>query len=405
MQGFVQSGGEETMACFAARAAPVLQELAQTFVVCNRWFSSLPGPTWPNRFFVHAGSSGGLTNSPSAFTSLKAVTIASATFDFQNGSIYDLLDAAHLPWRVYHGDHFPQVLAVKRHVLPFVRGSTNFAWIRPGDRNDPFAAELNSGNYDAAYAFIEPDYNILSSMYSGNSQHPRGRVSSGEALIKYVYETIRNSPVWENSMLVVTYDEHGGFFDHVVPEPCIVPGDKPLNYTRAKNPYSFDFRRYGVRVPTVLISPWVDAVANSTVFDHASVLRTLADLFPHIRAPLTNLDGNASSLVPLLTRAAPRVSDADAPKHLSEIVQEVVAGASRPSDANSAPDPMLAGFTRIAASLDIALRQLSAPATAEVELEEIRLPEISVRTTGESLDYVHQVITRLQQFRSSIALR
>lgn len=404
MQGFVQSGGEETMACFAAGAVPVLQELAQKFVVFDRWFSSMPGPTWPNRFFVHAGSSGGLTNSPSAFTSLLAVTIASAAFDFQNGSIYDRLDSAQLPWRVYHGDHFPQVLAVKRHVLPFIRGSNNFAWIRPGDRNDPFATELNSGKYDAAYAFIEPDYNILSSMYSGNSQHPRGRVSSGEALIKYVYETIRNSPIWENSLLVVTYDEHGGFFEHAIPPQCIAPEDDPVNYSRAKNPYKFDFQRYGVRVPAVLVSPWVDAAVNSTVFDHTSVLRTLADLFA-IGPPLTSRDAKAASFAQLLTRKTPRLSDADAPKQLAGLVQQQTTSASPPQAANSIPDPTLAGFTRIAASVDIGLRQLSAPPTAELQLEEIRLPDISVRTAGESLDYIHQVITRLQQFRASASLR
>jgi phospholipase C len=259
MQGFVESGGDETMACFAMGHAPVLQTLAQTFVVFDRWFSSLPGPTWPNRFFVHAASSGGLTNSPKALTALGAITIDRLAFEFEHGSIYDRLDAARLPWRVYHGDHFPQALAIKRHVEPFVRGSRNFEWIRPGERGDPFAADLNSGAYDATYAFIEPDYSIFSGMYSGDSQHPRGRVSSGEALIKYVYETLRNSPVWQESALVVTYDEHGGFFDHVAPDPCAAPGDRSINYGRSKKPYPYDFARYGARVPAVLISPWVDA--------------------------------------------------------------------------------------------------------------------------------------------------
>ncbi|MFC4527077.1 phospholipase [Dyella halodurans] len=404
MQGFVQSqgdGGAMVMDCFADGGAPILQQLASSFVVFNRWFSSMPGPTWPNRFFVHAGSSGGLTNSPSGLTSLSGVTMSSAAFEFQNGSIYDLLDTHKVPWRVYHGDDMPQVLAVGRHVMPFIAGSSNFVSIRPGDSNDPFAAELNSGNYDVGYAFIEPDYNLASNMFFGNSQHPRSRLSSGEALIKYVYETIRNSPVWEDSLLVVTYDEHGGFFDHVAPVQCTAPGDQDLNSSRAENPYSFDFQRYGVRVPAVLVSPWVDPAVENAVCDHTSILRTVCALFG--LPSLTARDANATSLMPLLTRNVSRGDDA--PKTLNAIGEATDTAAPVPPDVNDTPDPALAGFTRIAASIDIGLRHASAPPAASHALAQVVLPDISVKTVGESLDYINQVTTRLKQHRSRILVK
>ena len=400
MDGFVRSGGEEPMTGFPDGAAPILQQLAKEFVVFDRWFSSMPGPTWPNRFFVHAASSGGLTNSPSAFTSLMAVTLSSAAFDFQHGTIYDQLDAAKLPWRIFHGDHFPQALALKRHVVPFVQSSGNFEWIRPGDKNDPFSQQVNDKNFDAAYSFIEPDYSILTSMSAGNSQHPRGRVSSGEALIKYVYETIRNSPHWQTSVLLVTYDEHGGFFDHAAPDPCVPPGDQPINFKRAKHPYPFDFQRYGIRVPAVLVSPWVDPGVCHDAFDHASVIRSLRDFFPkalNAQPPLTHRDDKARSFAHLLARNEPRDNS---PARLGNAVRQSQTPAPvAPVDLNAPPDPTLAGFTRIAASVDVCLRHLEKEPQATMVPEEVRLPEIPVSTAADSLDYIQQVVGRLSDYR------
>ncbi|MDR3444222.1 MULTISPECIES: alkaline phosphatase family protein [unclassified Dyella] len=401
MQGFVASGGPETMACFTQAGVPVLTQLAQLFTVFDNWHSSMPGPTWPNRFFVHAGSSGGLTNSPSALTSLAGVTLDEAAFSFENGSIYDRLDDKGLSWRVFHGDALPQVLAVKRHVMPFIDNSANFASISPDSPDDAFATQLQSGQYEVAYTFIEPDYSILTNMYGGNSQHPKGNVSSGEALIKYVYETIRNSPVWVESLLLITYDEHGGFFDHVIPPTCDAPGDADLNLGHASDPYPFDFRRYGVRVPAVLVSPWVDAGVNHGLFDHTSVLKTLEEIF-QLNA-LTDRDAGAASLLPLLTRPDPRVSDMQAPTKLNAPALQAMAAASVPIDPDAAPDPALAGFTRIAASLDIGLTHGQAPPAAPLVLEQIRLPETSVKTTKQSLDYIQSVLDRLNQHRASIA--
>ena len=98
------------MKCYSPEQVPVLATLAREFAVCDRWFASIPGPTWPNRFFIHAASSGGLDDSPSGFDAATATLLYG--YSFQNGTIYDRLDAAGLKWTVFTGDELPQVLAM-----------------------------------------------------------------------------------------------------------------------------------------------------------------------------------------------------------------------------------------------------------------------------------------------------
>src|SRR2546426_1858905 len=104
----------EIMKCYAPDQLPVLTALAQEFAVCDHWFSSMPGPTWPNRFFVHAASSGGLDDSPPLLEDIEGL-IEGISFD--NGSIYDRLDRADISWTIYHGDEFPPVLQIRG--MPF----------------------------------------------------------------------------------------------------------------------------------------------------------------------------------------------------------------------------------------------------------------------------------------------
>lgn len=197
MSGF-RDGKSAAIAMKGFRPAdlPVIDQLARDFVLFDNWYSSMPGPTWPNRFFVHAASSGGLDNSPDPFSSAASVTIDSLGFDFENGTIFDRLDKHGKTWRVYHADAFPQVLAIKGLVGGFF-GTATFRAITPGSADDLFKRDLND-KYDVAYTFIEPDYGLLSGDFAnGNSQHPVGSMAAGESFIKYVYETIRNSKVWE----------------------------------------------------------------------------------------------------------------------------------------------------------------------------------------------------------------
>ena len=128
-----------------------------------------------------------------------------------------------------------------------------------------------------SYCFLEPRYS--SSMVNGvfrpqNDQHPNSDVAEGEQLIRDVYYAIRSNPkVWKSSMLVVTYDEHGGIYDHVPPPKAIPPGDG------SPEDFGFKFDRYGVRVPAVIVSPYTEHQVIDDVFDHTSLIATARKLF------------------------------------------------------------------------------------------------------------------------------
>ena len=300
--GFVQDyagsspGGkpQDIMNCFSPDQLPVLITLAKEFAVCDRWFSSLPGPTCPNRFFVHAGSSGGLDHSPDTAQILAWETVNG--MDFKNGTIFDQLRIKYDDgFRIYHDnkgfatDIFPNVAQLKGINSSLCHSLSNFAT----DVKDPA--------YDTIYTFIEPSYgNVVCNTYKGgSSMHPMDDATHGEALIKEVYEAIRNSPHWPKSLLIVIWDEHGGFYDHVAPPVAVAPGDPTLH--GSMNRFGFDFKQYGVRVPAVIVSPLIPkGTIDHRLYDHTSVLATLHSLF--LTEPLTERDKNANSLEDLILK-------------------------------------------------------------------------------------------------------
>src|SRR5438105_9472171 len=184
------------MKCYSPEQLPVLTTLAQEFAVCDHWFSSMPGPTWPNRFFVHAASSVGLDDSPALPSEVTSVLFNGYKFD--NGTIYDRLDDENIDWTIYHGDVLPQALAISGMTAHLFDGHIkNFA---------DFSHDVNNPAYATSYAFIEPNYGHVSTDFTcGNSQHPKDDVTRGEKLLKTIYETIRNSPHWDSSILIITY--------------------------------------------------------------------------------------------------------------------------------------------------------------------------------------------------------
>ncbi len=288
-----QDGGNQpamSMNCFTPNTLPILSALAQEFAVCDHWYSSVPGATWPNRFFVHAASSGGLDHSPEWDELVEAYTWWG--YEFNHGTVYDRLDNAYIPWRIYRQEHsLPQALGMDgMHYWTFYE-------------YEDFRDDVNDPNYPAAYTFIEPDYGRVSPPWSdyigGNSQHPLDKVSSGEDLIKQTYETLRASPIWDSSVLIITYDEHGGFYDHVAPPSAPPPNDGPQT-SSSNNKFGFPFDQYGVRVPTVIISPLIaQNLIDHTPYDHTSILSTLEALF--VFSPLTDRDGAASNFVHLFS--------------------------------------------------------------------------------------------------------
>jgi phospholipase C len=301
----------DVMACFATpNQLQVLYQLATEFALCDQWHSSLPGLTWPNRFFLHGASSSGMDANPST-SQIEKWEIDG--FRYSNGSIYDALSKASIPYRFYNDTTGGHVLGQslysdnpeKGSVVGAVPQVTSLHGVQLAGiySLSQFASDLQ-GPYPYPYTFIEPHYgNVRDNTYEGgSSQHPMDDVYGGEHLLAAVYEAIRKSPYWDTSLLVITYDEHGGLYDIVAPVAATPPGDNP---PPGYNVNGFKFDLYGVRVPGIVVSPLIPAgTVDHTLYDHSSVLKTLEDLFG-VNA-LTKRDAAAKSVLRLLSLKTPR---------------------------------------------------------------------------------------------------
>jgi phospholipase C len=384
----------DVMKCFEPQGLPVLTALAKEFAVCDSWFCSMPGPTWPNRFFALGASSADLDHSP--INAETAIWQTVDGFKFQNGSIFDassgfLFFKRKLKWRIYAGN----IIFTLAHALRGIH-------IWDITRYSRFAQDLQDPNYPAQFTWIEPNYGHVTTDYiGGNSQHPLDGVTGGEALIKATYEAIRNSPLWESSMLIITWDEHGGYFDHVAPPAAIPPGDKPQFPGATK--YDFAFDRYGPRVPAVVISPFVPRnTIDHRAYDHASIPATVERLFN--LSPLTARDRAARDVVALASLPAPRP---DAPKVIAVRAEAEFAHSNIPLDAleieipgASRPDepvevaPNLPGFIYLAAKTDA---ELPPPPGLALEAHVAGVSERvgGIRTRGDARDYFEEVRRRV----------
>ena len=229
---------------------PAFHSLAKAFTICDRWFSSVPGPTWTNRLFAMSGTSQGRVIMPSGIMDLNIHW-------YDQTTVFDRLNDKGISWKVYYGD-FPLSL-----VLVNQRTSRNAA------RHRPYAEFCNdaAGDADAfpSFCWIEPSYLNPGS----NDDHPPHDVLSGEVLISDVYNRLRsNATLWKSTLLVVLFDEHGGFYDHESP-PSAIPPDFH------NEEYSFD--RLGLRVPCILASPWFAKGVLPTQFDHTSLLKFMSE--------------------------------------------------------------------------------------------------------------------------------
>ncbi len=303
----------DIMACFATRTQlPVMHQLATEFAICDHWYSSLPGPTWPNRFFIHGASSSGLDDSPTKLE-MGNWEVPGDGFQYPNGSIYQALSNVGIPYRFYNdSDGSPTWLSLYSDdpkngspigAVPQVSALKGLTLL---DINSlkTFASDLQ-GPYPYPYTFIEPHYGDLASgtYAGGSSQHPMDDVYGGEHLLAAVYAAIRNSPYWDTSLLIITYDEHGGYYDSVHPPGgAPAPGDNPAY---GYSTHGFTFEQYGVRVPAIVVSPLIPAgTVDRKLYDHSSVPKTLEELWG--LRPLTNRDANANDVLPLLSLATPR---------------------------------------------------------------------------------------------------
>jgi phospholipase C len=259
---------------FVPEQVPVISELARSFAVSDRWFAPAPCQTWPNRFFAHSATAGGyVNNSPTHFPYLME-------------TVFNRLDGVRQSWRIYFHD-IPQSSTLSKIWGDVV---THFRSFDPDFARDAAAGHL------PAYSFIEPRYfaDVVTHKMPSD-EHPPHDIAYGEALIAAVYNAVRAGPGWQQTLLIVTYDEHGGCYDHVVPPSATPPG--------GPTPDGFDFGVFGVRVPAVIVSPYVRPgsvirPAGSTPFDHTSIIATLRAL--HGFAPLTARDITAPTLLPAL---------------------------------------------------------------------------------------------------------
>ena len=267
--------------------APALYQLAKEFVLCDGWHASLPGPTWPNRYFLHGASSAGLDHSPTSAEMDEWEAVDG--FAYPNGSIFDRLGKGN--YRLYRDESGPDIGRIPQ--VASLNGISFFDI----DTLSEFEADLGNG-YTTPYTFIEPSYgDIVRDTYEGgSSQHPMDSIAGGDQLAARVYNAIRNSPLWNKSLLVILYDEHGGFYDSVAPGAAIPPND---GADPKLNTHGFGFDVYGVRVPAIVVSPWVaQGQVDHTVYDHSSIPATIERLFG--LQPLTDRDRHAKDLLTLV---------------------------------------------------------------------------------------------------------
>lgn len=267
------------MGCYTPETLPVLSALARGFAVCDQWFCSAPTMTLPNRAFVCAGTSQGHMDDK--------------TKSFTAPSIFGSLTRHGIAWKIYGDTKSP----LTKMDFPDTKSapSTHFGLFTD------FKADAAAGRLPA-YAFLEPSWSS-----TGNSQHPNYNVALGEQLLLDTYQAVRNGPNWDSTLLIITYDEHGGCYDHVSPPWGATPPDD------SAGEFGFDFTRFGPRVPTVLVSPLIPAGTvfrvpdGSTPLDHTSILATVEHRFS-IPA-LTRRDAAAPDVAGALTLTTPRTDD------------------------------------------------------------------------------------------------
>jgi phospholipase C len=265
--------------------------LARNYTVCNRWFSSFPGATQPNRFCLLSGKTPVIENieDPDSVGFLRDTTL------------FDALTEKGVEWRYYERDisflrFYNRYRLDDTHIVPF------------DDEEEGFDARLSSNRGLPAVTFIDPDFVQIPPIVSASDDHPPANILRGQELIGGIYDKLVNSPKWASTLFVVTYDEHGGFYDHVPPPgtpkaPMVV---LPVNQNGP--------RHLGVRVPALIMSPWVEkGSVSNVVFDHTSIGATILLRFigDDLRVGLGRRLMNANDLSVTLKRGSART---DRPK-------------------------------------------------------------------------------------------
>jgi phospholipase C len=271
------------MGHYGAQHLPMYDFLARNYAVCDAWHSSVPGDTWPNRLFALAGREG-----PKALSSLlkRIEDGIGGLFNNQlhlleNAPIYDVeaftRQLADQQWRWY--SHDPATLRAADQKYRHFGERDNFAFFdrqkvsvltelleSPIVTPESFLDDAAAGKLREV-SWIDPNFIDLKVLETAsNDDHPPSDVRAGQSLVLEVYEALRNSRDWQDTLLVIVYDEHGGFYDHVVP-PALDVAD------------GSGYATYGVRVPALLVGPRVAREVCHVRFDHTSLIKTILQRF------------------------------------------------------------------------------------------------------------------------------
>ena len=264
------------MGYFVREDIPFLWALADHFAVSDAWYASMLGPTWPNRMYLHSAQSGGLN-----------VNTLPEAGGISWPSIYSRLNQAEIDWAYYFSD-LPFV--------PFFMDATGDNRIR---RFTQFFDDADNGALPPV-VFIDPSF-------TSNDDHPPHHPMLGQQFLSSIYHALAGSPQWNNSLLVITYDEHGGFYDHVSPPKA------------ADSRAADGFDQLGFRVPTVVAGPYVkQGIVSSTTRDHTSVLAHIETMFG--LDPLNERDAGAADLTDMLDSARLAAGDPRPPAAIPEII-------------------------------------------------------------------------------------
>ncbi|KAK8037393.1 hypothetical protein PG991_000739 [Apiospora marii] len=251
---------------------PVFNAIAENFVLFDRWFCSVPGPTNPNRAYLTSGTSHGHGRNDDAF----------GEYGLPQKSIFEQLSEKNISWINYQNS----TTAPGQGFLP---DADFYEWTARSGANVTNVQPLQQFYADAAAGTLPQFTYINPECCSYQSYHPPSPINLGEQFIKGIYEAVRNSPQWDDTLFVLTFDEHGGFGDHVPPPVGVPDGGDGLQYTEKaadRKNITFGFNRLGPRVPTILISPWVakgevekKGANNGGEYTHTSILGFLSELW------------------------------------------------------------------------------------------------------------------------------
>ena len=290
------------MKCFAPASIPVLNALATNFAVFDHWYCAVPSQTWCNRAFWHAATSWGWVNNPPPFASSNPWGLEHWAQYSATPTLFDLIEQkfGRGNWLVYEDLAVPFTKLVHWGDLKNKSGEDYFRYLEGGHpffRN--FFDDCAHGDLPK-YSFLEPHFiNFFDDVMWHDDMHPSsfdsvvysdggpGSVLLGDRLVWKIYQAIRNSKSgrgnnWQNTLFIITFDEHGGCFDHV-PPPTVTPPDSktfnpgtPGQCTPGQGEECFDFKRLGVRIPTVMVSASIAAnTIVNTPMHHCSFLKTM----------------------------------------------------------------------------------------------------------------------------------